>query len=376
MATSPDNLKWCPYAKGILAATADGRLIRFFKTAEGKYTNPPRYEIVTPRNERHQITANKIKRDAQWWICSAWHGKPPHPDARAFFEDGDRSNFRPENLRWISPKAERVSALVRTTQKKLNRSNRFRTIRGLPYYFVSDEGLIIRVAKNGQTRLLRGSILELPGHKKAPAIEIVADVWLPTPRPSPFHRAEQIDTRDPNNLSPENLRWQSMQRLRPTTWNFRPDDLNAHTHSFLATPDDLERSAAADRAHEFINAASTRLFAQGAKIVRGCPRVWITPDGDCVITHDDRIEYAQPNAGGYVKAPGLDQDGGRLHLPTAVADAFAGTQHAPNLPDPCPHFWTVHTIDGSANCHPNNLIYRVSNRTQSRPVYQFIDRTP
>ena len=383
MTTTP-TLKWCPGARGRLAATGDGRLVRFYKTADGKPTNPPRYEIITPRDERHQLTIRDSQHLAQWWICAAYHGLPK-PRHRVEFIDGNRSNFRPENLRWRPPSTPDnlyIQDCCAATRKDLARRGEFRPINGAPEYFVSRQGKFVRITAKGALKPISGTYdkikgtlyMRLPGLAQVPAKEIVADVWLPTPRPTPYHRTHQINA-DPKDIRADNLRWEPMQRMRRFPHRFRPENLDDFAQQADYIPQSKKGKALAaqerlDARHEEIFAEMDRLATRGAKQLKGCPRVWITPDGLCIILADERTHTAYPNPGGYIlKVPGLDQDGGRLHLPTAVADAFAGTQHAPNLPDPCPPSWTVKTIDGSTNCHPANLVYRVSNHM--RPVYFF-----
>lgn len=386
-----DPIRWIPGAKGRLAATADGQLVRFFKTdATGKYTDTPRYEIIKPPNSNYQVTYNERIRLAQWWICAAYHGLPENLSARVTFLDGNRSNMRPDNLAWREPSKSKAASLAdaqNLTRRHLDRSKKYRPIRGVPGYYASHDGKIIRILHTGFLKHVTGTLnrttntamVRLPKCLMVPYKEVIADVWLPTPRPTPYHRATLIDTSNPRNTHPENLTWETMQRRRPFEYNFRPNPAEINPAPEPYEP--VSRKAKAELAmeaqqarHRSILAEADALDAAGARRLAQSLRVWITPAGRCVLLLDEGTHSPEPDAEGYIHhVPEL----GTLHLPSAVADAFHGTHHAPNLPDPCPMHWEVKTLDGLPNnCHPSNLTYRTSNRHTQRPFYTFKDPTP
>lgn len=371
------TLKWAHNAKNILAATDDGRLIRFFKTA--KRTGRPPFQVITPPHDRYQIAVKGETNHAQWWICSAFRGKPPAPEARVIFKDGDRSNFSAHNLTWDTPIAPTLRNARTVELLRLAEGKKAQAIPGAPGYFTTPDGKLYRIQKAGPAKRVHGSRqsksgcysvqvqIRTPSRPQGltiPLKEIIADMWLPSPRPTPYHRAELIDSRDPYNTHPLNLRWSATQYQRP--W--------PHSHFTTSPAKAAEALRTEEDATEAVRQATLALWdkmdAQGARRLYDS-FVWITPAGECLTldaeTAQPRYHQPDPITGIVKPLPHTS-----IHLPTAVADAFHSTPYAPNLKEPCPLSYRVITRDGGAyDCAPHNLIYRKSASPNLREVYKF-----
>lgn len=390
------TLKWAPDAKGILAATDDGRLVRFFKSATR--TGKPPHAVIAPPHDHYQIAVKDQHRFAQWWICAAFNGKPPTGDARVIFKNGNRSDFRAANLQWQIPKktliqlghAEQLRHMETASTWGGNSSGlasgkQYQSVPGCPDYYTSRKGYLYRAIKSASPKRIRGSqvsvsgasriVVKLPGRGPLiPLQELIADMWLSTPRPTPYHRAELIDPSDPWNTNPKNLRWSAYQAQRAWAHCFRVvGDLSNQDPGTNSPVCASERIANAQ--HDALltehRAQVDKLRTQGARRLADHYPVWITPAGECLTLDADtaQIHYhqADPLTGKVSPLRGVT-----LHLPTATADAFHGTPYAPNLAEPCPLSYRVTTLTGdSSDCTPANLIYRKTAAPTLRTVYKF-----
>ena len=386
------SLRWVPGARGILAASSDGRLIRFRKTHAR--TNKPAFYTITPSGTDDQVALKGTSRPAQYWICLAFNGQPPDPSARVEFKDGNRANFAPHNLAWRMSRATAITHGHNLTTQHLTKREGFRRVPGTDptEYYTSSTGHLYRAPKSAKPKRIRGSLtrrgtcyavtVSLPtteaGKVTLPLVELIADMWLP-PRPTPYHRAIQIDPRDPWNTSPHNLTWSTTQRAQAIRHDFSPNSTHSLPGSSIATHDTLQHSAtraamaAHDRAIQTATQTREALRAEGARRVITFPSslAWITPAGECLIidpeTGRPRYILPDPATGNVAPAPHVT-----IHLPTAVADAYYGTPYAPNLPDLCPLNYRVGTQTGSYHdCSPAQLIYRQVTGSTLREVYKF-----
>lgn len=279
---------WVPGLEKRIAAGDNGTLYRYKKTTKAlepiPRTDATRYLQLTDPGTHKVMTYCY-----EYLIALAFVPKPSFPFApdkrpQVGFLDGDNTNTNPANLFWKASttayrslqrsKAHQLRTHIQQTHAQ--KYGNFKCVDQAPNYFVKDDGTLWKLDTHGNLNKAEGHTHKSSGAihitlganfpQPFPLAELVADLYLVTPRPGPHYRAAHIDG-NRGNTHPANLRWEPNHLVR------------TKPHRFTSSETTTRHADARDAFRRTALTNQGALYDQGARHLDNNLDLWAHPSG-------------------------------------------------------------------------------------------------